>query len=719
MKKLLAEIENRLFQAKDTVCLDRARLVTEAYERYAGLPTPILRARGFEHILLNMKLDLASNPVFAGNTSSAPRAWMLCPEFGCQDDRQVGIEHAELKGFLDGNVPDDIRSFWRTRQFGGHAGIGHMSLDFDLVVNQGLDHVLSLLKSQRGCLPPEKETFCEAMSIACHAVIRWALRYADEAERMAEQCADPLVATCLHRVATACRHVPAKPARNLFEGLQAMVLVHLASMLEGQGMSMSIGSPDRVLARFCDEAEGDAEQAVAWVRAFLLKIAANSFLGRGSKTQAITVGGGRPRGDACNTLTLTFLDAFDATPVNDPHLFLRWHRNRDDLALSRSMVMLSKGRSMPMLINDHQVVPGLLDAGVSEKDAWDYCIVGCNELGIPGRCCQSGNSMGMGFNDLEVMDRIVRNTDSRDEDATMAILEAYESEVAKLAESGLAARRARVEDYVRDRPFPFCSACCPACIEQPQDVMTGMRYPHLYGLFLRGTTNAVNVLAAVDKLVVQRRRFSLHDLLAGLDAGDPEVLQALAEAPKWGKDLDEPDRLAVELIRRRDRALRRIASKAAVPPFAVCHVVRSLHFVDGERIGGTLDGRKGHTPVGDSIGPMLGTTTAGPTAMLNSVLKLDAAVWFTGIYNLNLTLPAGPQAQPNVIQALVEAFFDDGGQELQVNVLDADTLRDAQRNPQKYQALVVRVAGLNARFVELSVEEQEELIRRAECGKIG
>jgi formate C-acetyltransferase len=97
------------------------------------------------------------------------------------------------------------------------------------------------------------------------------------------------------------------------------------------------------------------------------------------------------------------------------------------------------------------------------------------------------------------------------------------------------------------------------------------------------------------------------------------------------------------------------------------------------------------------------------------VLKLEAAQWFAGIYNLNLTLPAGPQSDINVIKALTQAFFHDGGQELQINVLDAEKLRQARKDPDKYRDLVVRVAGLNARYVELSSEEQEELIRRAQA----
>ena len=714
MNTLIETIEDRLFSAADSVCLERARLVTEAYAKHANEPTVITRALAFEHVLRNMSLDLRSNPVFAGNTSSAPRAWMLVPEFGLSRDAQVEIEHAELTDFLDGKVPDDIRAFWKERQAGGCAGIGHMSLDFDLVVNQGLDAVLCQIEATQGAGSEENRVYREAMAITCRAVIAWARRYAEQAEQMAAQCNDARVGRCLRRLADGCRHVPAKAARNLFEGLQAIALVHLAGILEGQGMSMSIGLPDRALSRFSPEVKENPEEAITLVRAFLLKIAANSFQGRGSKTQAVTIGGADPGGDVCNAVTRAFLDAFDRTPVNDPHLFLRWHKDIDACCWQKGIAMLARGRTMPLLVNDHQVVPGLLEAGVAPEDAWDYCIVGCNELGIPGRCCQSGFDLGMGFNDLEVIDEVVRSLDPTGI-TTERILDAYEESVRERASKGLARRRAHVGKLIDTRPFPFCSACCQPCVESGQDVLRGLPYSDIYGLFIRGTSNAVNALAAIEYLVVAQCEFGLPEMLTGVDARNPEVLAAIARVPKWGNDEDHVDSIGAELNRRRDRALRLAAREAGVPPFAVCHVVRSLHHLDGKRIGNTLDGRPEGLPVGDSIGGVLGTQTEGPTALLNSVLKLEAARWFTGIYNLNLTLPAGPQADVEVIRSLAEAFFHDGGQELQVSVLDAAELRRAQQDPDRYRDLVVRVAGLNARFVELSAVEQEELIRRAEA----
>ncbi|MDP6778332.1 MAG: pyruvate formate lyase family protein [Candidatus Latescibacteria bacterium] len=714
MDTLIESIEDRLFTAQDTVCLDRARLATEAYAEQEGKPGPLLRAAAFRHILRHMTLDLRSNPVFAGNTSSALRAWMLVPEFGLSVNSQIAIEHSELEGFLEGKIPEEIRSFWKEREFGGIAGVGHMSLDFDLVVNRGLIDVLERIGENRSSGPPESRVYREAMAISCEAVIEWAGRFSAEAERAAAESDDPLEISCLNRVAEACRRVPARPARDLFEGLQAIALVHLASVLEGQGLSMSIGLPDRALARFGPEVEQNPEQAVALVRAFLLKIASNSFQGRGSKTQPITVGGAHLRGDVCNAVTHAFLDAFDRTPVSDPHLFVRWHNGLDQSVWDKGLAMLSRGRSMPLLINDHQVVPGLIEAGVAPEDAWDYCIVGCNELGIPGRCCQSGFSEGTGFDDLKVLDQILRSS-NEEKVSTVTILDGYEQRVRELVMQGVASRRASLDEMVDRVPFPFCSACCRSCVESGQDLLHGMPYTDIYGLFIRGTANAVNALAAFEHLTVEEGPYTLSELIEGVDAGDADVLSAIGGAPKWGNDDDRADRFGLELNARRDRALREVAAECDIPPFAVCHVVRSLHFLDGQSIPATLDGREAGSPVGDSVGAVLGTQGEGPTAMLNSVLKLDAARWFSGIYNLNLTLPGGPQSDLKVIRPLAEAFFREGDQELQISVLDATTLREAQRDPDSYRDLVVRVAGLNARFVELSALEQEQLIHRAEA----
>jgi formate C-acetyltransferase len=242
----------------------------------------------------------------------------------------------------------------------------------------------------------------------------------------------------------------------------------------------------------------------------------------------------------------------------------------------------------------------------------------------------------------------------------------------------------------------------------------GMAY-HVPGMYERGLANAANALAAIEEAVFVRGSCSMGELVAALRQDHPDVRarRCLLAAPKWGNDDPRVDRWALALVEMRERVLDRTDQQFGSGPHMVCHVVRSLHRLDGGRIGASADGRHAQAPVGDSIGAVTGTATEGATAILRSVLKLDAARYYRGGYNLNLTLPPR-STTPQVVATLVETFFGEGGQELQVNCFDAGMLRAAQRDPEQHGDLVVRIAGFSARFVDLSRAEQDELIARAE-----
>jgi len=718
MRAVIQRIRDELMATPDTVCLARARLVTEAWRRHEGEPVPVKRAKAFAHVLRHMTLDVRSNPVFAGNTSLRPRAWMLVPEHGFGIAPQVLIENAGLERHLDGAIPDDLLDFWRDRSFGGCCGIGHLAVDLDLVVHRGLEALVAEARSRIDEADPARRAYREAMAIALGAVIDWAARYVDAADAAARAEPYPLVRACHERVAEACRRVPARPARDLFEGLQAIALVHLATAIEGHGMSISIGLPDRILAPFIGE-DFDPELATSLCGAFLLKVAANSLFGRGSKTQPITVGGLDHLGrDRCNALTRCFLDACERVRVGDPHLFLRWHERIDPAIKRRAAEMLAAGVSMPLLIHDVPTAQGFIGAGVAPEDAWDYCVIGCNELGIPGRAQETSTATSGTIEYLELLNQTL--LDHPDPDAIdrmgelLGCLERTMADHASRAREGWSRRRPHVAANV---PTPFTSALMRGCIARGQDLIEGMAY-HFPSLYERGLTNAANALAAIDALVFRERSVTMGEVVAALrsDFAEGALRERLLAAPKWGNDDERADRWALELVAMRERVLDDIDARFGHPAHFVCHVVRSLHHVDGRRIAASPDGRRAWAPVADSIGAETGTARSGPTAVLNSVLKLDAARCYRGGYNLNLTL-AKRDATPEAILALVETFFGRGGQELQVNCLDVATLRAAQQDPERHGELVVRFAGFSFRFIDLAPAEQAELIARAEAAE--
>jgi len=718
MLQLVRRIRDTLIDTPDSVCLDRARLATEAWKQHEHDPPPLRTARVFAHILANIVLDLDSNPLLAGNTSSRPRAWMLVPEHGMTADTQVLIENDGLDHLLDENVPEDLRAFWADRSFsqtaGGAANFGHLAVNMKRVVEEGLEVVIAEAESRPDERDEAKRTYRQAMVLACRAVIDWAGRYAEAAEKAARAADDPLVRRAHQRVAEACRHVPAKPARNLFEGLQAMALVHLATVLEGQGMSTSVGLPDRALARFDDEAGEDGD-ATALVAAFFLKIASNSLYGRGSKTQAITVGGADHAGrDVANRITLRFLDACDLVRVGDPHLFVRWHPALGRQVKRRAIDMLGRGVSMPLLVGDVPTARGFVEAGVTEEDAWDYCIIGCNELGIPGRSSRSALPVGS-INYIDLLNEVLLDDGSPVSISdTDALLERLEQRMADRFRHGSKRAADRLEEAATHRPTPFTSSLMDGCPAQGRDLLAWQKYGVL-GSYERGLTNAINAMAAIEQRVFGDGALTMAELVDAMKsdfAGDGAVRPMLLAAPRWGCGDDRADKWANVLLAMRDRAVRKAEDELHQPRHMPCHVVRSLHHVDGRRIAASPDGRRAGTPVADSIGPEMGTAARGPTAALNSVLKIDAARYYPGGYNLNLTLP-GTGVPQSAILALVETFFDGGGQELQISCLDPAVLRDAQRHPERHRDLVVRIAGFSALFVKLSRAEQDELIARA------
>jgi pyruvate-formate lyase len=713
-KALIQKIRDELMSTEDTVCLQRARLVTEVYQQYEDDPVALKRAKAFAHVLLNMDLDVESNPIFAGNTSSRPRAWMLVPEHGMNNDTQVVIENEGLKNILVGQIPENLQDYWAKRSFGGSSGIGHLAVDMRRVVHEGLEAIVA--ETQQHEDDPDRQNYRQAMCIALQAVIDWAYRYADAAEAAARLQSDPVLRDCHLRVAQACRHVPARPARNLFEGLQAMTLVHLAIAIEGHGMSISIGLPDRILAPFIDH-EFNAEFATNLISAFMLKITANSMFGRGSKTQPITVGGLDHRGqDQCNALTICFLEACDRVRVGDPHLFLRWHDQIDPRVKRRAVEMLARGVSMPLLINDVPTAQGFINAGVAEEDAWEYCVIGCNELGIPGRSVESATAMAGTIQYLELLNNMLLEHPDPDSIRDMSqLMERLEETMSRRAfemrKRGIQHRKRMAESV----PTPFTSALMRGCIKRGQDLLVGMDY-HLPGVYERGLTNAANALAAIEQVVFGESYLSMTELIEAMkgDFRDVSLRALMLAAPRWGNNDDRADRWAVELVAMRERVLNAVDAQFGGLPHVVCHVVRSLHHVDGRRIAASPDGRYAWTPVADSIGAQTGTALAGPTAVLNSVLKLDAANNYRGGYNLNLTFSRS-STTPDALLALIETFFGSEGQELQINCFDAETLRAARENPEQYGDLIVRIAGFSTRFVDLSTTEQEELIERAEA----
>ena len=712
LRQLVEESREVLLSSPDSVCLERAQLVTETYRKNPDLPVPLLRATAFAYVLDNMSLDLASNPVFAGNTSSRPRAWMLLPEYGFSIPNQALIENPSLEGHLDGEaVPKDIRDFWKERSAGGNAGIGHLTINNRMLLAEGLSGVLKRAERVRDQGNTRQLMIAESTILSCRAVIRWAHRYADQAEGLAKRTTDESRKKALLRVSQACHRVPAESARNFFEALQSLVLVYLAIHIEGHGYSVSPGRLDQDLAPYFSDDEDSDEL----LDAFLLKFASNSVWGSHSKTQCITLGGANSQGhDMGNALTMRFLEASERMRIPDPHLFVRWHGALSEEVRRKSLDMLTSHCGMPMFVGDQATVQGLIGAGVTPEDAWNYCIIGCNELGIPGKMIYDSITI----NGLVLLRNWLIDEADSDCPTMDALMEGVKTRLAKDVSVKVSRLWNARPKHRKKVPTPFTSSLMDGCLEQGLDLTEGIAY-RIPVVTERGFSNLVNALTAIERRVFEEQSFSLLQLRDAVQAdfvGFEWIQQSLQDAPKWGTEEERPEHWAQRWLSMRDRVQRKVEAQVGTPKHLMAHVVRSLHHLDGRALGTTPDGRLGGTPLAASVGVQQGTV-AEPPAIAYCVSKMNASEHWSGGYNFNLSLPVSwgtAQGYTESLLRLIDFFFSSGGQELQLNFLDPKLLRKALENPEQYPHLLFRVAGFCGRFTNLSEGQQQELLERAE-----
>jgi formate C-acetyltransferase len=267
---------------------------------------------------------------------------------------------------------------------------------------------------------------------------------------------------------------------------------------------------------------------------------------------------------------------------------------------------------------------------------------------------------------------------------------------------------------------PLTSCFFDGCVEQARDMAEGTKYNILScgGVFF---ANAVDAMAAIREVVYEKRAATLDDVARACAAnfeGHERLRARLLAAPKHGND-DPRLNDIIDLIERlRDEPMKEICRDPRDgSPFGNSHVVRSSAVRTGLKTPATPDGRLAGTPLASSMAASVGCERNGPTAVLNSVCRTNGPrSWQCG-YQVNIRFHSGmiaDEAQRAKLRAMLNVYFQNGGQELQINVVDSDTLRAAQKNPEQYRDLVVRVAGFSEFFVNLTPEMQAEIIARTE-----
>ncbi|EDS78146.1 pyruvate formate-lyase [Clostridium botulinum C str. Eklund] len=638
-------------------------------------------------------------------------------------------------------------------------GLGHISVDYKKVLELGFKGIVDEIKQQMDKADksdPEyikKRTFWEAVIISCEATINYARRYAKLAKELSEKTEDSKRKEELLKIAEICNKVPENPATTFYEACQSFWFIQAVISLESNGHAISPARFDQYMyPYFKNDIDNDVvtkEQnreilQCLWVKFNdLTKVrdetTTKAFSGY-SMFQNLIVGGQTEEGkDATNELSYMCLDATGSLKLPQPSLSVRiWSKIPEEFLL-RTCELTRLGTGLPAFYNDEVIIPMLVNNGMTLKDARDYAIVGCVEPQKPGKT--DGWYDAAFFNLAQIIKLTIDNgkmdgkqvgpktgefTEFKNIDE---IIEAYKKQMKYFVCQMVSADNCVDIAHKERAPLPFLSAMLDDCIAKGKSIQEGGGHYRFSGPLGVGIANVGDSFMAIKKLVFDDEKITLDKLKQALDTnfgedekdeGKKNELQGIKQmllhrAPKFGNDIDEVDEFT------RDGAL--IYCKEVLKHFnqrggkflpGLYPVSNNVHL--GSLVGATPDGREAYQPIADGVSPTRGADVNGPTAAANSVAKLEhyaapSGTLFNQKFNPNSL--KGDNGLKN-LATLIRSYFDHKGMHIQFNVVDKNVLLDAQKHPEKYRDLIVRVAGYSAQFICLDKGIQDDIIKRTE-----
>ncbi len=599
---------------------------------------------------------------------------------------------------LPGIFSDEEWEEIRKRHFIHERGnVSNLSPDYERVIRHGLLHFRARLG--------ESEEH-QAMRTAIDAALDLTRRYAE-------------TAACEGRddIAETLRRVPALGARSFREALQSLRILHFCLWCEGSYHN-TLGRFDQYmmpyLKRDMESGAETEESALELIEAFFLACNRDSDLypgmQQGDNGQSLVLGGMTEDGEnGFNLLSKLCLRASGELRLIDPKINLRVDGKTPLWVYEMGTELTRLGLGFPQYENDDVAIPALKALGYAERDARNYAMAACWEFIIPGRGMEIPNIGALPL--ANAVDEVIRErlADCTDMDSLKAWIR--EDIFRRVRETTEACRN------LYFIPSPFLSLFFDGCVENARDISLGCTYNN-WGLHGTGLAAAADMLAAVDEAVFHGS-VEAKTLLAAMDAnfrGYDELRDRLRNhCPKMGNDDDRADRYAcwlldtfadsVEGLRNERGGLIRAGTGSAM--YYVSHA---------EKLGATADGREAGVPLPANYAPSLDVRLNGPVSLIRSFTKPRLGRVING-GPLTIEFSDSVFAQEESIRKaaqLVQLFILRGGHQLQLNTVNRERLLDAQRHPESYRNLIVRVWGWSGYFVELDRCYQDHIIRRAE-----
>ena len=595
----------------------------------------------------------------------------------------------------------------------------------------------------------EKKVFLEAMIIALKAVIRLADRYAEAADRLAKKEENSRRREELKRIAETCRWVPANRPNSFYQAVQSL---WFNQILSAPTSTHNLGRFDQYMYPFykkdLDEGKIGNEEVLALLCELRIKCmrpeniklssAKRSQHAGFAKWRNMTIGGVTADGkDASNELTYLVLEAANRLRTAHHTISLRIHEETPEDLLIKALEVVKTGIGMPALALDKSFVEYLISGGIPIEDARNYHLAGCVDPAIPGKASFLAGSFFVAPKVLEIF--LNDGVDPR------TGLEAcsFEPNVEdfKTFDEFYEAFKNVLSDFISLwHEHSFIGAYSKGYYDAVEILETvlmqdGIRvgkplsrrrpvppYDFRAAMVPVGAINVADSLAAIKMLIFDEKKIPMKVLRQALAAnwqGNEDIRKMCLQAPKYGNDIDYVDSIAKELYRflideeakyhtfgRPENGKIRGIGGASI----------SSMFAGGAIIGATPDGRFAGTTLADgTVSPAQGRDTRGPTAMLRSAAKIDQDLCASTLLNVKLH-PSSLATREDLkkLGSLIKTYANMGGKWIQFNVVGNKQLLEAQKFPEKYRDLVVRVAGYSAYFVDLNKGVQDDIVRRME-----
>lgn len=690
----IQKLRDKEFNTSPTICLERARMVTQFYQQASMEPFMLRRAKFFRYFLENKTIYIDDEAVLAGNQGSRFRSCPVFPEVTAwlyDDVDTIDTRSADSYQFLPGEKEElkQITAIWRGKTFGDYTrqqisdevmemvdiGIfttgstnvstgSHAPAYYDLV-KYGYRHYIQLCEEKIAALDDmdidslEQKMTWESMIIVMEAVIAYAHRYAELAEATASDCQDPVRKEQLLTIAKNCRVVPEQAPQNFHQAMQLIWFTHLALMLEVNGQNHCFGRFDQYMYPFYKQ---DLEQGVSedFIMDLIneLKLKCSDLWVLRNQTESLAyagcplwmhllMGGMLPNGkDGCNPLTDLILRSIAEMPTKAPVMSFRYHDNVNRKTFRLALEAVRSGASQPAIFNDNVCIPTLLSLGFTLKEARDYSFCGCVESIVPGKTDFNAN-VGY-FNPMKVLEITLNDGldpltkkqigphtgDVRTFTSIEQIIEAYKIQEQYFAKYFLTTFNKIVSCHAYMLPTITASCFVDGCIDSGKVLQQGGAAHKYSAAAITSIANVADSLAAIQVCVFDKKYVTmseLMDLLANDFEGQEDMRQLLLnKAPKYGNDIELVDDFARWIVDQCNEDMVHFQDGRG-GRFTTVYATQSYNVVVGRLIGATPDGRHAFADLADNASPMNGLDTDGPTAVVKSVSYLDHFIPQNGI----------------------------------------------------------------------------------------